>query len=567
MGSGPQAQGNYRRANLMISEALLHIGLLVVVAKLTEAVLHRLGLVSIIGYTLAGVLLGPVAGIVEPTRDIQLFLSVGVFVLFFLIGIDELDLQGFMATVGGRYFMVGVLSVVIPILASLIVTSDLLPVSFSLGLEFDKALCLAGILSLSSLGVVAKVLADKGLLKELIGLRIFTLVIIAEVASLLVVGVTIGEHEHGLSITGVFGLLIEIVGFAAITWFISAKLLPQVFTLLQRFLNVPELSFGLLLGGLFLVVVGAEEIGLHGSLGALLFGASLSGLPNRMRHDVMPGMRSIAEGLFVPLFFASAGLHLNLSFASLPGQTIAALLFIPMLGKLAGAFICIYAARLDTPLVLTTGLMAKGVAEIALLIVLYETQVISHDVFSLLVLLMLGYILLMPQIIGLAIGKAEVSDPSERPGVVPPAFARRALDGVMVRSVTDRTRTYPGSALPVQSFSDDWVVPNQYDYLVVDEGMPVGVVSLSRLRFLRKDAWANTPLSEVLRRNIPQAWFDEPVDDVLQRMADHSLTVIPVMERESGKFLGTVTSDEVMDLVLLMDEVQGEVQRRQKESG
>ena len=199
----------------MISEALLHIGLLVVVAKLTEAVLHRLGLVSIIGYTLAGVFLGPVAGIVEPTRDIQLFLSVGVFVLFFLIGIDELDLPGFMATVGGRYFVVGVISVVIPILASLIVTSDLLPVGFSLGLEFDKALCLAGILSLSSLGVVAKVLADKGLLKELIGLRIFTVVIIAEVASLLVVGVTIGEHEHGLSVSGIFILLIEIVGFAA----------------------------------------------------------------------------------------------------------------------------------------------------------------------------------------------------------------------------------------------------------------------------------------------------------------------------------------------------------------
>ena len=551
----------------MISESLLHIGLLIVVAKLTEAVLHRLGLVSIIAYTLAGVLLGPVAGIVEPTRDIQLFLSVGVFVLFFLIGIDELDLPGFMATVGGRYFMVGVLSVVIPILASLVVTSDLLPVNFSLGLEFDKALCLAGILSLSSLGVVAKVLADKGLLKELIGLRIFTVVIIAEVASLLVVGLTIGEHEHGLSISGVFLLLIEIVGFAAITWFISAKLLPQVFTLLQRFLNVPELSFGLLFGGLFLVVVGAEEIGLHGSLGALLFGASLSGLPNRMRHDVMPGMRSIAEGLFVPLFFASAGLHLSFTFTSLPGQTIAALLFIPMLGKLAGAFIGIYAARLDTPFVLTTGLMAKGVAEIALLIVLYETQVISHDVFSLLVLLMLGYILLMPQVIGFAIAKSKVSESRERPGVVPPAFARRALDGVMVRSVTDRSREYPGSAVSVQAFSDHWVVPNQFDYLVVDEGIPVGVVSLNKLRFLRKDAWATTPLGEVLGRNLPLAWLDEPVDDVLQRMADHALTVIPVMERESGRFVGTVTSDEVLDLVRLMDEVQGELQRRQGEKG
>ena len=549
----------------MISEALLHIGLLIVVAKLTEGVLHRLGLVSIVAYTLAGVLLGPVAGIVEPTRDIQLFLSVGVFILFFLIGIDELDLPGFMATVGGRYFVVGVLSVVIPILASLIVTSDLLPVGFSLGLEFDKALCLAGILSLSSLGVVAKVLADKGLLKELVGLRIFTVVIIAEVASLLVVGVTIGEHEHGLGAGGVFILLLEIVGFAVITWFLSAKVLPNVIAHLQRFLNVPELSFGLLFGGLFLVVVGAEEIGLHGSLGALLFGASLSGLPHRMRQDIMPGMRSIAEGLFVPLFFASAGLHLDFSFASLSGTTIAALVFIPLLAKFAGAFIPIYVARLDTPLVLATGLMAKGVAEIALLIVLYETGVIGHDAFSLLVLVMLGYILLMPQIMGLVIGRAKASDPSERPGVVPPAFARHALDGVMVGSVTDRTRAYPGSALSVQRFADDWTVPNQYDYLVVDEGVPVGVVSLSRLRFLRKDAWANTPLEEVLRRNIPQAWPDEPVDDALQRMADHSLTVIPIMERESGRFLGTVTSDEVMDLVLLMEEVQDEMQQRESE--
>ena len=551
----------------MISEALLHIGLLIVVAKLTEGVLHRFGLVSIVAYTLAGVLLGPVTGIVEPTRDIQLFLSVGVFVLFFLIGIDELDLPGFMATVGGRYFMVGVLSVVVPVLASLIVTSDLLPVDFALGLEFDKALCLAGVLSLSSLGVVAKVLADKGLLKELIGLRIFTVVIIAEVSSLLVVGVTIGEHERGLSAAGVFVLLTEVVGFAVITWFISAKLLPQVIGLLQRFLNVPELSFGLLFGGLFLVVVGAEEIGLHGSLGALLFGASLSGLPNRMRRDIMPGMRSIAEGLFVPLFFASAGLHLDFSFASLPAETIAALVLIPMLGKLAGAFISIYVARLDTPFVLTTGLMAKGVAEIALLIVLYESGVIGHDVFSLLVLLMLGYILLMPQIIGLAISRAKASDPPERPSVVPPVFARHALDGVRVGSVTDRTRAYPGSALSVQSFSDDWTVPNQYDYLVVDDGVPVGVVSLSRLRFLRKDAWPHTPLREVLRRNIPQAWPDEPVDDVLERMADHSLTVIPIMEQESGRFLGTVTSDEVLDLALLIDEVQDEVRRRDGEKG
>ena len=43
-------------------------------------------------------------------------------------------------------------------------------------------------------------LSDQGLLKELKGLRIFTAVIIAEVTSLLVVGVAIGELDHDHSV-------------------------------------------------------------------------------------------------------------------------------------------------------------------------------------------------------------------------------------------------------------------------------------------------------------------------------------------------------------------------------
>ena len=134
---------------------------------------------------------------------------------------------------------------------------------------------------MSSLGLVAKVLADKGLLKELIGLRIFTAVIIAEVIALLIVGLTIGGESGSLSVLGILRLLGQIAGFTVVVWILSAKLLPRVMAQLQRFLNVPELSYGLLIGGLFLVVVGAEKMGLHGSLGALLFGAALSGLPHK----------------------------------------------------------------------------------------------------------------------------------------------------------------------------------------------------------------------------------------------------------------------------------------------
>ena len=553
-------------------DALLHIGLIIVVAKLIEGVLSRVGLSSIVAYTVAGILLGPVAGVVEPTGEIQLFLSVGVFVLFFLIGLDEIDLSGLIATIRGRYFVAATVAVAVSILVSLVVTSDLLGLDFALNLEFSKALSLAGILSLSSLGVVAKVLADKGLLKESIGLRIFTAVIIAEVITLLVVGLTIGELDHDLSIIGVLKLLGQIVGFTVLTWAVSAKLLPRVIDLLQRFLNVPELSFGLLFGGLFLVVVGAEKIGLHGSLGALLFGAALSGLPHRMREDIMPGMRSTAEGLFVPLFFASAGLYLDLSFLNLPPETIAALVLIPMVGKFTGAFIGTYVARLDTPVVLAVGLMAKGVAEIALLLVLLNTHVIEHDIFSLLVLIMFGYILLMPQLISLAVNRAKTPGPESQPDTMLPSFARHALAGVMAGSLIDRTRDYPGPALPVRSFLDDWIMPNQRDYLIVEEGAPVGTVSLTRLNvrrrllFWRKGSWGDAPLSVYMRRNPPHAWSDEPIDDALERMADNSLTIIPVMDRRSGEFLGMVDSHEILDLVLLMNEIQEEAQRMAAEA-
>ena len=53
----------------------------------------------------------------------------------------------------------------------------------------------------------------------------------------------------------------------------------------------------------------------------------------------MPGMRSASEGLFVPLFFASAGLHFDLSFTNLPATTATALVLVPLAGKFAGAFV------------------------------------------------------------------------------------------------------------------------------------------------------------------------------------------------------------------------------------
>lgn len=532
----------------MLEEALLSIGLVIVVAKLVEGLLRHFRLNAIVAYTATGILLGPVAGIVEPTSEMQILLGIGIFLFFFLIGLDELDISGFIAAIRGRFFAIAIISVFISLIAALSVTSDLI-YDFGLNLTFAGSLALAGILSLTSLGVVAKVLVDEGRLKEPIGIQIFTTALIAELLTLLLVGFTIGDHVQHLSWKSVLILLGKIAGFTVITWVLASRVLPPLIVLLKRFLHVPQLSFGLILGGLFMTVVGAEHMGLHGSLGALLFGAALSKLPYHVRRDIIPGMRSTAEGLFVPLFFASAGLHLSLSFTELPGWTIVALIVIPLIGKFAGAFIGAVVAGLAMPFALATGLMAKGVAEMALLLVLFELDVIGPPVFSLLVLIMLAYILLMPLAIRAVVNRVRPPAQATLPESLPPSLARFALDDITVGDILDRTRTYPDPAMSVRAFADQWIVPHQQDYAVVEKGELYGIVSVSLLRYVPKESWSNTPLRKLARRKTLHVWPDELAEDALQLMTENSLTVMPVRDRESRKFLGVVNIRQILELI------------------
>ncbi len=541
---------------LEIHDALFEVGLLIVAAKLLEGVFKRFGLNSIIAYATAGIILGPVTGLVYSSPEVELIFGLGIFMFFFLIGLEELDIRGFLGAIRGRIFLASVLSVAISLLVSLAVASDLF---YDLGLDMDwtEAMGLAGVLSLSSLGIVAKVLIDEGRIKEPVGVQIFTAVVIAELIALFIVGFAVSEHfyagPHGrtldwVSVTTIIG---QIIVFTAATWFFSTKLLPKIIAALHRFMTVPQLSFGLLLGGLFLAVFGAERVGLHGTLGALLFGAAVSTLPYQVRHEIMPGMRGVAEGLLVPLFFASSGLYLSLDFLDLPPKTIAALALVPLAGKFAGSFIGAYITRLEAPFATATSLMAKGVAEIALLLLLFHSGAIDEGVFSLLVLIMLGYILLTPMGMTFALRRlkhSEVVTPSES---VPPLLDRFALEGIEVEDMLNRSRIHPEPELTVKAFVENWLAPEQQDYVVVKDGELAGIVSIAMLRYLPRGEWDHTPISRVMRRDPPFVYTDEPVEDALQRMNENSLTALPVAEKDTEQFVGSISSSEILDLVVM----------------
>ena len=543
-----------------IHETLFSIGLLLIGAKLLEGIFKRFGLNSIIAYAVAGVILGPLTGLIETGPETDIIFGIGIFIFFFLIGLEELDIKGFLAAIRGRLFIVATLSVVISMLVSLAITTDYV-IDLELNLNFTQALGLASVLSLSSLGLVAKVLIDEGKLKEPVGVQIFTAAIIAELIALFVFGFAISEHfysgGHGQTLNPIDVLILlgSILGFAIITWFASTLILPKIIVLLLRVLQVPQLSFGLLLGGLFLVVFGAEKVGLHGSIGALLFGAALSVLPFQVRHDIMPGMKGTAEGFFVPLFFASAGLYLSFEFVELPILTIIVLTFVPLIGKFATSVISAYVARLDAPFATASGLMAKGVAEIALLLLLFQTGAIDKSIFSLLVLVMLAYILITPVGISSAIKRIRPAQTSTSPEDIPPSLYRFALEGIKVKDIIDPARTYPDQSLTVKTFTEQWLLSEQQDYVVVDHGNLAGIVSIGMLRYLPRDEWDTTTLTQTLRHNTPTATTEDYVEDALQQMTDNSITVLPVIDSESDQFIGSIASHEILEMVVT--EAQG----------
>src|SRR6056297_4323153 len=69
---------------------LLQITIFLGTAVIAVPISARLGMGSVLGYLLAGVLIGPVLGLVESSKDLLHFAEFGVVMMLFLIGL-ELD--------------------------------------------------------------------------------------------------------------------------------------------------------------------------------------------------------------------------------------------------------------------------------------------------------------------------------------------------------------------------------------------------------------------------------------------------------------------------------------------
>jgi Zn-dependent protease len=90
---------------------------------------------------------------------------------------------------------------------------------------------------------------------------------------------------------------------------------------------------------------------------------------------------------------------------------------------------------------------------------------------------------------------------------------------------------------------------SQQDFPVVEDGQFVGVLTRDDFIKALSQHGQNTPVGEVIRRNIPAVDSHEMVEMALMRLQESGAKTLPVMHR--GRFVGLVTSENITELLMI----------------
>ena len=276
---------------------------LMVVVWITAVALRRLGLPTVMGELLMGILVGPaVLGLVEPTETIEALAELGIFFLMLHTGVKTNPKEFFSAV--RVFFGVAVVGALVPFVVTFLTVR-------AFGYASTAAVFCGLTMTATAVVVTLKILNDLGLDGSRAAHIIVAACIFDDLIALIGFSVVLNIVTHdgadpisilrtGLSAT-LFFVVAIVIGQYAFRWFRHPFRHPQG----QGFAFVLVLGLGF---GLF-----AELIGLH-----IIIGAYLAGLffreevasPEVIRR-VTDRLDGIAYTLLGPIFFISLGFHIN----------------------------------------------------------------------------------------------------------------------------------------------------------------------------------------------------------------------------------------------------------------
>lgn len=282
----------------MLQTAVVFLLATVIAVPLTKR--FRLG--SVLGYLLAGVVIGPqVLGLIDDTAGVSTIAELGIVLMLFVIGL-ELSPQR-LWVMRRSVFGTGLLQV----LASALAIGALAYWWF--GLTGKAAVIVGGSLALSSTAFGLQILAERKEAGSAYGRQTFAILLFQDLAAIpLIAAVPLLASSSAATGLDLFGVL-RTVGVIVAVVVGGRYLLRPVFRFVARAdsLEVSTATALLVVMGVALIM---ETAGVSSTLGAFLAGVLLA--DSEYRHEMESHIEPF-KGLLLGLFFISVGMSMDLS--------------------------------------------------------------------------------------------------------------------------------------------------------------------------------------------------------------------------------------------------------------
>ncbi len=383
---------------------LFQLFLLLLFARVFGELFQRMGQPTVVGEILAGVVLGPsLLGAIPVFSDLMIVQStngtnlievvslLGAMLLLLITGL-ETDLalikhhakSAFGTALGGL-----ILPLVLGFAFCFLIPDSLL-VDPTQRIVFS--LFLATAISVSAIPVIAKVLIDLNLIRRDVGQITIAAGMIDDTAAWILLSIVLGLIEFGVvTVQNVLFSVGKIVLFLSVSFIAGKWIAVKTISFAQNSIKSNYKFLTILL--LFSLGFGAvaQSLKLEAVLGAFVAGIIFSRIPS-IPDESIDRLESITFGIFAPIFFATAGLKVNLT-PLLNSELLLigiGLILVATISKVAGAYIgARWFGKSDhwTALSFGAGLNARGAIQIIIATIGISFNIISKEIFSLIVIM------------------------------------------------------------------------------------------------------------------------------------------------------------------------------------
>lgn len=283
-------------------EFLQDLALVMIVAGLVTILFHRFKQPVVLGYILAGFIIGPHTppfSLITSEQSINTLADIGVILLMFSLGL-EFSLRK-LKKVGGTAVIAALLEILV-----------MGWVGYELGKLFGwnntDSLFLGAMLSMSSTTVIIKVLTEMGRTKEKFAQLIFGILIIEDILGIAMIALLSGIAMTGALSVGAIGVTLgKLSIFLIVVLVIGLITVPRLLGYVSKFKS-NEMLLITVLGFCFGVSLLAAKLGYSIALGAFVIGAVIA--EAREIHRIETLIEPVRD-MFSAVFFTAIGLLID----------------------------------------------------------------------------------------------------------------------------------------------------------------------------------------------------------------------------------------------------------------